>query len=60
MYSYIKNKILNNRRNKYGYILSNFPQTIEQAQYIFNLEQIDFQKENTKQILNNEKYPSNK
>lgn len=58
MYRHIKNKILN-RGNKYGYLLSNFPRTIEQAQHIFNLEKIDIKEENNNQFLKNEKYPSN-
>lgn len=53
----IKNKILNNKGKKSGYILSNFPETIKQAQNLFNLEDLVSKNENTNDF-NNAIYPS--
>lgn len=39
--------------------MSNFPQSIEEAQNIFNLEQIDFDKESIRHFFKNEIHPSN-
>lgn len=53
----IKNEIINSRKNKCGYIISNFPESIEQAQDIFNLEQLVSHKENT-QFIKDDIHPS--
>lgn len=47
-----------NNNNKCGYILSNYPETIEQAQKLFNLEQFVSKNENDLQLLENEIHPS--
>lgn len=47
-----------NHSNKCGYILSNYPETIEQAQKLFNLEQLVSKNENDLQLLENEIHPS--
>lgn len=46
MYRFIKYKLINNVGKKCGYIISNFPKTIEQAQNLFNLESLGSEKEN--------------
>jgi hypothetical protein len=54
----IKNKILNSTKNKCGYIISNFPESIEQAQDIFNLEQLVLNKENNTKLIKDDIHPS--
>lgn len=54
----IKNKILNSRENKCGYIISNFPESIEQAQDIFNLEKSIPKKVKNIQFTTDDFHPS--
>lgn len=50
---------LSNKENACGYIISNFPETIDQAQKIFNLEtQLVSEDENDVHLLQNEINPS--
>lgn len=53
----IKNKLLHDKE-KYGYIVNNFPKTIEQAQQLFNLKYLETKENNSKQFLKDKIYPS--
>lgn len=54
----MKHKILNNRENKYGYILNNFPETIQQANNLFNLEKLILKRKNNTHVIKDDMHPS--
>lgn len=56
-YRIIKNKLHKSKWSQCGYIISNFPETIEQTQNIFNLEHFTMQNENNLQTSKDDFYP---
>lgn len=54
----INNELFKNKWNKFGYIIINFPETIEQAQNLFNLEKFMSTNKNNTDSFETENYPS--
>lgn len=57
-YRFIKKYIINNKENKNGYIISNFLESMEQVQHLFDMETFKSNKENGLLFFKDEIHPS--